>query len=513
LAAALTACLVVASAVPYKRREKLPGKEIIVLAWDKMGGWHSFLKAHDASVAVRHQCEVPCLFTEDRTRLNEADLVLMRGDLDGPGRARATCADPSQPPPGVDCMPPRPSGAAPSVQSLGVVHREALVHPLGGRAVKSAALSDRYDMRITYALEPRRADVVYSYMEDLDRWLDRAIEGDEATRAPGFHVFDASALPTADRPRDPRTAEERGVVSFVSMRCGRKGRNAGPGAEDAATLLRAGNEAMRAFRSPARHRRLDGRLLRTRLARALGAATHGALDAFGACARNRRWPEGKERSKAHVSRTHKFCLAVENTMDPGYHTEKLWDCLAAGAVPVYAGHPRRLAAHLPARGSAVLVADFETVEALAERLMTLAGDEAAWRRMRAWARHLPSMRNGRGEWPRVPSEAEIAAARRRRVQGPTLEGGRGGGAPAGERAQSRRRAKDRPPTYDDGDDPKTASQVRAWVRFLQSVDNRGVACRVCRWARERRDASDGRPFRASTTSSDGAPRSGGRPEL
>jgi alpha-1,4-fucosyltransferase len=58
---------------------------------------------------------------------------------------------------------------------------------------------------------------------------------------------------------------------------------------------------------------------------------------FGRCANNAAWPEGWEKDKHHVSQMHKFCIAMENNLGDDYVTEKVWDCLRAGAVPVYYG--------------------------------------------------------------------------------------------------------------------------------------------------------------------------------
>ena len=48
---------------------------------------------------------------------------------------------------------------------------------------------------------------------------------------------------------------------------------------------------------------------------------------------NRSLAQGE--SKMDVFRRYRFCIAMENTVAHDYVTEKLWDALAAGCVPIY----------------------------------------------------------------------------------------------------------------------------------------------------------------------------------
>ena len=43
--------------------------------------------------------------------------------------------------------------------------------------------------------------------------------------------------------------------------------------------------------------------------------------------------------KMNVLKQYRFAIAYENSAETGYVTEKLWDCFAAGAVPIYWGAP------------------------------------------------------------------------------------------------------------------------------------------------------------------------------
>ena len=57
--------------------------------------------------------------------------------------------------------------------------------------------------------------------------------------------------------------------------------------------------------------------------------TNRNLPVVGACNNN----------KSCMQKQYLFCLAIENSYLPGYHTEKLYDALADGCIPLYYGHP------------------------------------------------------------------------------------------------------------------------------------------------------------------------------
>jgi hypothetical protein len=192
----------------------------------------------------------------------------------------------------------------------------------------------RYDGRITYARAPHTA-VVCSYARP------GALPATAAS-VPGFHE---------------RSLGGDALAAFVSRLCTSGG-------------------------IPAH----DGRARRTKLVQDLQALGADLVDSYGLCAKNRDWPANHDRDKAHVMKTHKFCIAMENNVDPDYVTEKLWDCLAAGAVPVYFGAPN-VAEHLPGgRASAIFVEDFATPAALAAHLREVGADEHKWDAYRAWLR-------------------------------------------------------------------------------------------------------------------------------
>jgi hypothetical protein len=77
----------------------------------------------------------------------------------------------------------------------------------------------------------------------------------------------------------------------------------------------------------------------------------------------------------------RFCVAFENSAAPGYTTEKLPEALLVGAVPLYAGDPL---VGLDFNPRAFLdLADFDSLEALADAAIALDRDPAALERLRA----------------------------------------------------------------------------------------------------------------------------------
>jgi alpha-1,3-fucosyltransferase 10 len=113
---------------------------------------------------------------------------------------------------------------------------------------------------------------------------------------------------------------------------------------------------------------------------------HLAVDAYGACRRNRILENDDGRpAKLRTIARYRFTLAFENSVAPDYVTEKFYDALVAGSVPVVLGAPntRELA---PGDPCFVDTADFDDPAALAARLKALADDEDAYASYLAWKR-------------------------------------------------------------------------------------------------------------------------------
>ncbi len=111
---------------------------------------------------------------------------------------------------------------------------------------------------------------------------------------------------------------------------------------------------------------------------------HLPVDAYGRCLQNRTWSEDHGRStKLETFGRYRFTLAFENSIGEDYVTEKFFDPLVAGSVPVYLGAPN-VVDFAPGEHCFVDLTQFRGPQALAEHLLELARDEAAYQRLHAW---------------------------------------------------------------------------------------------------------------------------------
>jgi hypothetical protein len=116
--------------------------------------------------------------------------------------------------------------------------------------------------------------------------------------------------------------------------------------------------------------------------------THLAVDSYGTSLRTRRLPGpdlGRETKLATIAR-YRFTLAFENSIARDYVTEKFFDPLCAGSVPVYLGAPN-VEDYAPAPDCFVRVDAFSGPAALARHLRALAADDIAYATLLAWKRH------------------------------------------------------------------------------------------------------------------------------
>jgi len=99
---------------------------------------------------------------------------------------------------------------------------------------------------------------------------------------------------------------------------------------------------------------------------------------------HRREDAGRGTKLALLGR-YRFNLAYENCIDRDYVTEKWFDCLLAGCVPVYLGAPN-IADFAPAPDSYVDASRFPDAARLAAHLRALAAAPAAYNAMFEWKR-------------------------------------------------------------------------------------------------------------------------------
>lgn len=112
-----------------------------------------------------------------------------------------------------------------------------------------------------------------------------------------------------------------------------------------------------------------------RIAYAAELMRHMEVDSYGRHLRNRKLrPDRGQRSKLDTIAGYRFTLAFENACAVDYVTEKFFDPLTVGSVPVYLGAPN-VDDFAPAHHCYIDAADFSGPEALARRLTGLT-DEA-----------------------------------------------------------------------------------------------------------------------------------------
>jgi hypothetical protein len=114
---------------------------------------------------------------------------------------------------------------------------------------------------------------------------------------------------------------------------------------------------------------------------------HTAVDSFGKVLRTAVLADddGSDVAKLRAIGRYKFCIAMENSVCDDYVTEKFFQPLLTGTVPVYLG-ARNVATFAPGDDCYIDVRDFSGPRALADHLNALDKDDAAYRRLLAWRR-------------------------------------------------------------------------------------------------------------------------------
>jgi len=108
------------------------------------------------------------------------------------------------------------------------------------------------------------------------------------------------------------------------------------------------------------------------------------VHSYGNVFRNREVPDDRWRpSKLEIIANYKFDLAFENAITEDYVSEKFFDPLLAGAVPVYLGAPN-VEMFAPGDHCFINTADFVTPKELAEYLLHLQQDDAEYEAYFAW---------------------------------------------------------------------------------------------------------------------------------
>ncbi|KAF8817913.1 putative Alpha-(1,3)-fucosyltransferase 11 [Cardiosporidium cionae] len=155
---------------------------------------------------------------------------------------------------------------------------------------------------------------------------------------------------------------------------------------------------------------------------------------YGKCLNNKEWPSdvGKNDLQGLMGR-HILNFAFENTNSEDYVTEKLFNALASGAIPVYHG-TNTVDKFLPSPDSIIRVSDFKSVEALGNYLKRVISDEALFNFHHSWRyKELPNTLLDRFEFIKERWECRVCKYvysrkfgcfwdhKRQQIGGPLLE--------------------------------------------------------------------------------------------
>lgn len=111
---------------------------------------------------------------------------------------------------------------------------------------------------------------------------------------------------------------------------------------------------------------------------------HMPVDSFGTFLRNRKMKTDLGHpSKMELIERYKFTLAFENAIGRDYVTEKFFDPLVRGSVPVYLGAPN-IEDFAPGEHCFINVRDFPDPRALAEYLQYLSNNETEYSKLLEW---------------------------------------------------------------------------------------------------------------------------------
>jgi glycoprotein 3-alpha-L-fucosyltransferase len=102
------------------------------------------------------------------------------------------------------------------------------------------------------------------------------------------------------------------------------------------------------------------------------------MDRFGVC-----YGQRSSEDKVSLISRYKFYLAFENSIEPDYVTEKFFQPLAVGTVPISIGAPN-IGDFAPSNKSYIHIARLEDASTVAERIKRLLADQSAYDEMLEW---------------------------------------------------------------------------------------------------------------------------------
>ena len=108
------------------------------------------------------------------------------------------------------------------------------------------------------------------------------------------------------------------------------------------------------------------------------------IDSYGQWQHNKDLPDDNGyRSKLEVMKRYRFTIAFENAIGADYVTEKFYDPLLSGSVPIYLGAPN-IDRYTPASSAFIDVRDYSNPKDLAEAIQGYCRDERKYARLFDW---------------------------------------------------------------------------------------------------------------------------------
>ncbi|KAL5054023.1 hypothetical protein RYX36_034705 [Vicia faba] len=114
--------------------------------------------------------------------------------------------------------------------------------------------------------------------------------------------------------------------------------------------------------------------------------TNISIDSYGGCHRNR---DGRAVNKVETLKHYKFSLAFENSNEEDYVTEKFFQSLVAGTIPVVVGAPN-IQDFAPSPGSVLHIKELKDAESVAKTMRYLAENPEAYNQSMRWKFDGPS---------------------------------------------------------------------------------------------------------------------------
>lgn len=97
--------------------------------------------------------------------------------------------------------------------------------------------------------------------------------------------------------------------------------------------------------------------------------------------------------KSCLQKSYRFCLIIENSDSPGYHTEKIYDALRDGCIPVYWANSDALD-FMPSDESVILIRDYlNNLSALKAKIEMINADPHLWHSFLNWRSSPPDWFN------------------------------------------------------------------------------------------------------------------------